>query len=293
MGTVRTFSLALALPLAGCTVAADPSSAEDPSASAEDVKTSPGVNGGACALSPYNCKLRDSGGNRIAHTDGSVDWAVDEHVTVLDGNGDPLGTHDLPTLKLNYGQLRVFGGQRYVYAMSTTAGTSGWFPLAHVTSHTSLAARIGNVHAHRGGLTSMSCYAVADAIDDALASKKVVHDSKEKPGPAGEAAGDYLPRVRANGARSVNLVFNVPGSALGGPAIDHFPAGTKFQRLDVPTDSGKPSIDVPLWTQDANGDFKTPAGSLKFVYGYVVAKTGDVRVGWMAYPALVKSSGCP
>ena len=32
---------------------------------------------------------------------------------------------------------------------------------------------------------------------------------------------------------------------------------------------------------------------MKFIYGYVVAKTGTKRVGWMAYPALEVSSGCP
>jgi hypothetical protein len=139
----------------------------------------------------------------------------------------------------------------------------------------------------------MHCYAIRDSADPTLAEKKVVYDTKEDPGPAGEAAGDYLPRLRANNKRSVNLIFNTPGSALGGPAIDHFPAGTKFQRLDVPTDSGPPSIDVKLWSQDGNGKFRTPAGALKFVYGYIGSKTGDTRVGWMAYDALAVSSGCP
>lgn len=81
--------------------------------------------------------------------------------------------------------------------------------------------------------------------------------------------------------------------ALGGPAIDHFPAGTKFQRLDVPTDKGPPSIDVKLWLQDGNGKFRKPAGEMKFVYGSILGKTSDPRVGWMAYDGLTVSSGCP
>ena len=64
----------------------------------------PGVNGGACYLSPYNCKLRESGGNRIAHTNGDLDWGVAPNATVLDGNGDPLGDNTQPTLKFNFGK---------------------------------------------------------------------------------------------------------------------------------------------------------------------------------------------
>ncbi|MEP7120133.1 MAG: hypothetical protein ABJE95_04445 [Byssovorax sp.] len=106
-------------------------------------------------------------------------------------------------------------------------------------------------------------------------------DSAAAPGPSGEAAGDYLPRLRTNNKRSINLIFNTPGSGLGGPAIDHLPTGTKFQRLDVPTDAGHPSIDVKLWSQDGNGKFLAPAGTMKFVCGSIQSKTGDTRVGWM------------
>ncbi|MGZ3455959.1 MAG: hypothetical protein ACXVEF_40510 [Polyangiales bacterium] len=257
----------------------------------ESVSTSPGVNGGACYLSPYNCKLRVNGGNRIMHADGSLDWGVDDAM-LLDGNGDPLGMATNSTLKFNYGQMRMFHGKHYVYAMTTTTKSSGWFPLASVKSNDVLAGRVGNVDAHRSGLGKMACYEIRDDMDETLAEKKVVYDTTASPGPAGEAAGDYLARVRANGKRSANLAFNVPGSGLGGPAIDHFPAGTKFQRLDVPTTSGAPSIDIKLWSQDSSGHFRKPAGELKFVYGYVVTKPGDVRTGWIPYPALRTSSGC-
>jgi hypothetical protein len=252
-----------------------------------------GVNGSACLLSPYDCKLRARGGNRIAHANGDLDWAVTPGAEVLDGNGDVLGVNKTSTLKFNYGQKRTFKGAPYVYAMTTSNKSSGWFPLSAVVSGDVLAKRVGTATAHRSGLAKMACYEVKDSSDSTLEVKKVVYDTSASPGPAGEAAGDYLPRLRANGKRSINLIYNVPGYGLGGPAIDHFPAGTKFQRLDVPTDSGAPSLDVKLWAQDSKGRFRKPAGTMKFVYGYIESKTGDVRAGWIAYDALKTSSGCP
>lgn len=286
-----------ALLLSGCVAATEESSDQAPESETdaveEEITLRPGVNGGACALSDYNCKLRVEGGNRIAHVDNDIDWGIEAGATVLDGNGDSLGIQKSSTLKFNYGQNRVFGGKHYVYAMATSNHSSGWFPLASVKSADVLGPRVGHVSAHRSGLAKMACYKIKDSADMTLASKKVVFDTQLDPGPAGEAAGDYLPRLRANNKRSVNLIFNTPGSALGGPAIDHFPAGTKFQRLDVPTDNGAPSIDVKLWAQDGNGKFRKPAGSLKFVYGSILSKTGDTRVGWMAYDGLSSSTGCP
>lgn len=286
------FSAIVALQV-GCVVGIDDESGDDTDTLESAVSTRPGVNGGACYASDYNCKLRTEGGNRIAHKDGSLDWGVDKDVDVLDGNGDVLGQSHSSTLKFNYGQKRTFGGAEYVFAMTTSNHSAGWFPLAHVKSGDVLSSRVGNATAHRSGLAKMACYEIRNSMDDTLAAKKVVYDAESAPGPSGEAAGDYLPRLRVNGKRSANLVFNVPGSALGGPAIDHFPAGTKVQRLDVPTDSGRPSIDADLWEQDAQGRFRKPAGSLKFVYGYVVSAPGQIRTGWIAYEALKKSSGCP
>lgn len=256
--------------------------------------TEPGVNGSVCYLSVYNCKLRPHGGNRVAHVNGDLDWAVDANVDVLDGNGDVLGQNHSSTLKFNYGQERTFAGKPYVFALTTSNQSSGWFPLSAVHSGSALAARLGNATAHRAGLGKMACYAVRNDSDPTLAAKKVVYDSSSSPGPSGEAAGDYLAKLRANGKRSANLTYNLPGSGLGGPAIDHFPAGTKFQRLAVTTDkNGPPSLDVKLWVQDAHGHFKTPAGTMKFIYGSIATKTGETRAGWMALDALTVSSGCP
>jgi hypothetical protein len=291
----RFFFLAgLALLVSGCVTNAPEGEMDEEEAgtSQAGVSLTKGVNGGACYMSPYNCKLRVDGGNRIAHVDGTLDWGVDASTPVLDGNGAVLGLEKGSSLKFNYGQERTFAGQRHVFAMTTSNRSAGWFPLSAVQSSDTLSSRVGDVRAHRAGLAKMHCYEVRDSSDPTLEVKKVVKDTTASPGPSGEAAGDYLPRVRENGKRSVNLIFNVPGSGLGGPAIDHFPAGTRFQRLDVPTDSGRPSLDVPLWLQDGSGHFVKPAGSMKFVYGYVVSKTGETRVGWIAYDALTPSSGC-
>lgn len=288
-------STSFASGLAGCAPVGpedDVVEEEESSEDADAVKTYSGVNGGSCYASDYNCKLRNKGGNRIAHVDGSIEWGVNPGVNILDGNGDPMFVSKSNELKFNYGQKRTFGGKVHVFAMSTSNKSAGWFPLDAVKSKDVFKSRIGDATAHRSGLAKMACYEVRNDMDQKLAEKKVVFDTELDAGDSGEAAGDYLPKLRANGKRSINLVYNTPGYGLGGPAIDHFPAGTKFQRLDVPTDDGPPSIDIPLWVQDGKGDFKKRSGELKFIYGYVVSKGGEVRTGWMAYPGLKVSSGC-
>ncbi len=289
-------SAGLAAALSGCAMApADSDASDDESVAevADALQYTSGVNGGACYASSYNCKLRVSGGNRILHTNGDDTWGVFDNLQVLDGDGNVLGANTYGSLKFNYGQERTFNGQSYVFAMSTSNKSSGWFPLSAVTSGSVLQSRLGHVSAHQSGLSHLACYQVKDSTDDVLAAKKVVRDTTSAPGPTGEAAGDYLAKVRANGLRSINLIYNTPGYALGGVAVDHFAAGTKFQRVDVPTDAGPPSIDVPLWTQASNGHFTVAAGTLKFVYGYVRSATGSIRAGWMPYSALETSTGCP
>lgn len=250
-----------------------------------------GVNGDACAESPYNCKLRVSGGNRVATNDPADNdaWELTPGVPVRDGNGEVMITSTKTSTTFNYGQSRTFAGSTYVFAVSTSNSSAGWMPLASIKGSASFAGKVGHVSAKGAGLAEMACYAVRNFHDPVLEFKKVVYDSDD----THERAGDYLPLVRANGRRSVNLTFNVPGFALGGVAVDHFPAGTRFQRLDVPTRSGPPSIDIPLWELDGAGRYRKPAGMMKFIYGRIIAATGTDRVGWMAYDALEPSSGCP
>jgi hypothetical protein len=253
------------------------------------VRLRPGVNGDACAVSPYNCKLRVSGGNRVKKESGDIDWALDTGVPLRDGNGTVVGTSLRLSGAFNHGQTRVFGGAPHAFAVSSSNGSAAWLPLAAIHGHGSFAAKVGHVSAHGAGLADLGCYEIRNGHDASIELKKVVHDSET--GPNGhERAGDYLPLVRANGKRSANLCFNVPGFALGGVAVDHFPAGTRFQRLDVPTSSGRPSIDIPLWVQDSAGRYRKRSGTMKFVYGHVMAATGTRRVGWMAYDALNKAA---
>ena len=250
-----------------------------------------GVNGDACTASPYNCKLRVSGGNRVETNDTTDDdaWGLVTGVPVRDGNGTVVATSTKTSGTFNYGQTRTFAGETYVFAVSTSNSSAGWMPLSSIKGQDSFADKVGHVSALGSALGKLGCYAVRNSHDTTLEFKKVVYDSTADH----ERAGDYLPLVRANGQRSANLTFNVPGFGLGGVAVDHFPAGTKFQRLDVPTDAGAPSIDIPLYVQDSAGRYRTQSGTMKFIYGYVVAATGTKRNGWMAYDALSVSSGCP
>jgi hypothetical protein len=250
-----------------------------------------GVNGNACTESPYNCKLRVEGGNRVLTNDPDDNnaWGLFTGVPIRDGNGKIVGTSTRTSTTFNYGQSREFGGETYVFAVSTSNSSAGWMPLSAIKGKSSFEDKLGHVSAKGAGLAKMGCYEIRNFHDANMELKKVVYDSKE----THERAGDYLPLVRKNGKRSANLTFNVPGFGLGGVAIDHFPAGTKFRRYDVPTDSGAPSIDIPLWVKDSSGRYRKRSGSMKFIYGYVVAATGTKRNGWMAYDALKTSSGCP
>ncbi len=284
----RTLCLVLALlPLACDDVDLDVEELEDGDT---EQRLFAGVNGDACAASTYNCKLRVSGGNRVATNDPDDDnsWAVAQGVPIRDGNGTIVGTSTKTRTTFNYGQSRSFAGETYVFAVSTSNGSAGWMPLASIAGKDSFAGKLGKVSALGAGLAKLGCYQIRDSHDANLEFKKVVYDSKVKH----ERAGDYLPLVRANGKRSANLTFNVPGFSLGGVAVDHFPAGTKFQRLDVPTTDGPPSIDIPLWVDDGQGRYRKQSGTMKFIYGYVIAATGTKRNGWMAYDALQVSDGC-
>jgi hypothetical protein len=289
--------------LAGCAVGSEQM---DPSAERNDgarpIETSvasqalvQGVNGTQCTASPFNCKLRD-GSSRVTTAGGDDSWGISPGASVRDGNGDVLITEvatgtTTPRLTFNYGQTRALAGKAHALALTTSNSSAGWYPIDHILGETSFRARVGEVNAKDPGIGNMACYAVRDSHDPSIEFKKVVFDSQE--GPTGhERAGDYLPLVRANGRRSVNLVFSVPGFGLGGATTDHFLAGAKFQRVQVPTTEGPPSIVIPLWIQDSAGRYRTQSGEMRFLYGYVRASDGTRRFGWMSQDAVEVSSGC-
>jgi hypothetical protein len=251
-----------------------------------------GVNGDACMHSPFNCKLRVSGGNRVQTNDPHDDdsWAVLTGGHLRNGHGQIVAQQTGNRLKFNYGQVRSFAGEPHAFAMSNSNLSSGWYPISAIHGHDSFVNKVGKVSARSpANAKKLGCYQIRNSHDASKELKKVVYDSTA----VHERAGDYMSLPRKNGERSANLCFNTPGFGLGGVAVDHFPHGTRFQRLDVPTSSGVPSIDVPLWVQDDAGRYRKRSGSQKFVYGYVIAQTGTRRVGWMALDALAASSGCP
>ncbi len=251
---------------------------------------SPGVNGDFCVASPYNCRFRE-GSSRVQNAAGGEVWAVTPGASVRDGNGNLLAVQAEDRMTFNYGQTRALAGKAHALALTTSNRSAGWYPFDHIVSEASFRDHVGNVDAKDTGDSRMACYEIKNSHDAGLAPKKVVFDSKE--GPNGhERAGDYLPLVRANGRRSANLIFSVPGFGLGGATSDHYPAGTKFRRISVPTRTGLPSISIPLWVRNSAGRYIVRSGSMRFLYGYIVGD-GVRRFGWMAQDALQQSTDCP
>lgn len=248
-----------------------------------------GVNGDYCTESPFNCRFRAPGvSQRVTTAGGEDSWGVDPGASLRDGNGDVLITMTRTRLTFNYGQTRALAGKAHALALSTNNSSSGWYPIDRILGETSFRARNGEINAKDPGDGKMACYEVRDSHDASRELRKVVYDSDA----THERAGDYMALLRANGRRSANLIFMVPGFDLGGASVDHFPAGAKFQRVSVPTSSGLPSITIPLWVQDSAGRYRTQSGTMRFLYGYIRGN-GDKRFGWMAEDALKVSSGCP
>jgi hypothetical protein len=249
--------------------------------------TAPGVNGSHCIASPFNCRFR-AGGSRVETQAGGESWGIEPGASVRDGNGDVMIAQTGTRLIFNFGQTRLLAGKAHALALTTSNSSAGWYPIDRIKGEESFRKQNGNVDAKDPGRGAMACYEVRDAHDPGIELKKVVRDSTA----VHERAGDYLPLVRDNGKRSVNLIFSVPGFGLGGATTDHFPAGTKFRRVDVPTSSGKPSITIPLWVKNGAGRFVKQSGEMRFFYGFVRAADGVKRFGWMAEDALKVSSGC-
>ena len=274
---------------AGC-IAASEAELEDGEELVEDGEEAlkPGVNGKACLKSPYNCRLRPQGGNRVDKNDGDEKWSVSES-HILDGNGHSMGLQTWDHLRFNYGQRRKFDGVLHVFTWASSVHSAGWVPADAVWGEDSLLDKMGRATAKDPKRGKMACYEIKETFDPSLVDKKIMYDTTSDY----ERGGDYLSMPRGNGQSYANLCFNTPGFGLGGVAVDIFPAGTKFQRVKVPTSSGRPSVDVPLWVKDSAGRYRKRSGSMKFFYGYVKTEPGTKRFGWMSANALKKSSGGP
>ncbi len=246
----------------------------------------PGVNGSKCIASPFNCRFR-AGGSRVETASGKDTWGIEPGASVRDGNGAVVATQTSERMTFNYGQTRLLAGKAHALGLTTSNRSAGWYPIDRIQGEASFRAHNGEVNGKNPGQGTMACYEIRNSHDANIELRKVVHDSVA----THERAGDYLPLVRANGLRSANLIFSVPGFGLGGATTDHFPAGTKFQRLQVPTSEGKPSITIPLWVKDSAGRYRKQAGDMRFYYGSIKAD-GTQRYGWMAEDALQTSAGC-
>lgn len=281
LGTVaRTLCL---LAIAACTDELEDDDDIVTDTSISEIATFAGVNGQWCAVSPYNCRFREPGvSQRVLTAGGLESWGIDNGASLRDGHGDVLGPITNTRLTFNYGQTRKLAGKAHALALTTSNGSAGWYPIDHILGEDSFRVRVGEVNArdpHRG---RMACYEIRDSHDSSIELKKVVYDSHA----THERAGDYLALERANGKRSANLIFMVPGFGLGGATTDHFPAGSKFHRVDVPTNTGKPSITIPLWVKDSAGRYRRRSGQMTFLYGFIVGDDDVKRFGWMARDAL-------
>lgn len=287
----------LGLLAVGCAAPQDESEDEGSTESAESARS--GVNGDSCKRSPYNCSLHP-GDQRVSSTTGSDKFAVDpkysaahKGVPVVDGNGGALGNSTFTSFTMNYGQHRTIQGTEYVYAMSTGLGSSGWVPLDAFVSSAALLKDAGTVTAHGSALgTEMGCYAIKSSYDPKFDKLKLLKGG----GDDAQEPNDYLPQKRANGKVYGTISFNVPGDALGGPNVDIFPAGTKFQRLEVPTWESPqlPSLGAKMYAKAKGAStYTVDAGEMKFLYGYVKTTEGVTRYGWMALDGAEVSSGCP
>lgn len=278
------------------------------------------VNGSYCEDSPYNCTLKPGGGEPrvIYSSSGGPDrynWGVAPFAPVLDGNGRKISEHLAISaaegkLVFNYGQVRVFNGERHAFTKGTASGTTGWIPISKLSHQTLFDKRVGKVSAQGKDLEKMGCYAVRKEQNAELARliavPKYVNDALLP------LAEDYLQSAGSMEEPGlINLVFNLPGGKLGGAAVDRFPVGTKFQRLRVPTyaSNGRlPSIKRRLYKivnkqtgaevigvdrLDDSMQLVDAGKTLTFVYGYVVAETNTKRNGWIPFEALEPSTKCP
>lgn len=204
------------------------------------------------------------------------------------------------SVRINYGMWQEVEGETYVYAFgvdfdhevtdaSGAKGTvrgvaSGWIKLSDVVDFQS--ALSGMLKQPplmppppEGKVDYETC-----TITGAGESAAVVERLERKVNPCvfagSEAARDYLRRpTNMTSAGYVNLLFNVPGNAGGGVAMDTVPVKTKFYRA-------KSGIPVPMNIELYAPRSPSVVGHMKFVYGYVLGANKQRRYGWMAERAL-------
>jgi hypothetical protein len=310
MNALRTALLFAATAIFATACASAPGEDETTDGTSDELVSGRGVNSNYCVRSPFNCQLRGvkSSGQRVERTSTSENtmWPVAVRpVTVLGGDGKPKGAMTIFSPLLNYGQVRTFGGQKHVYALSAGIGP-GWVPVAAFADKDLILAHVGSAvgkgaTADGTKLRALGCFHVRSESKRSAIIEQSANDGKDrykilKNTTVDEQEGepnDYLPVQHAGVAVPyMAMTFNVPGDAIGGPSIDTFPKGTIFHRLDVPLWGGNPHsyLDVKLWKRNNLGpkavyDVPSDLAPMRFYYGYVES-AGERRYGWMAEDGL-------
>lgn len=212
--------------------------------------------------------------------------------------GSPSDAEGKPAVKINYGQFKTIGSDRYVYAFSceyeyatdVQAGdpptpvmgedrASGWIKINDIADFKDVVNKMIPVEGQPPDVTGLSHFKKCTIIG----GNSRYGDLKVNPcrDLTNEAAKDYLERKEKHKRPGqpqplgfVNLLYNLTVST------DTFQVGTDFYRLDAKR-TPEP-VKIPLYAPCSSiaRDYMT------FVYGFVEDATMTRRYGWIAKAAL-------
>lgn len=225
---------------------------------------------GITCNAPHSCMLPNlsaANPNRATNpADGSNEWPITPDTTLFDGIGGAHGIIKSPSVRLNYGQRKVIGGDAHVYAFAVEiesgAGASGWIVQSAVEGDVESMPTVSAEDPGKGDYEAP--FVVTGGDPAAFGDLKVDPDFDG----SHEAASDYLRRDDD----VVNLLYNLPG--VGGVATDTLPLGVRFHRS-----RGVASVERPLYHPGSREIVRT----MRFVYGHI-----GTRWGWIAYDALTE-----
>jgi hypothetical protein len=250
---------ALALALTGC-LAETADDMDEDAAAFDDAVTS--------CKGPFDCKLPNTGAanaNRATNPqNGTDDWPIKAGTVLYNGFGQARGVITAGTVNINYGQRKVIGGTRYVYAFAVPLDNgkhaSGWVIESQVTANIGSMPTVSAKNPGKGDYQTIFTVTGGDPA--------VFGDLKVAPNYTGSnvAATDYLKRD----GDVFNLLYNLPG--VGGVSTDTLPIGTHFHRS-----LGVLAVDLPLYNPGSSKVVRT----MRFVYGHV-----GTRYGWIARDAV-------
>jgi len=265
------------------------------------------VDGRQCYGSELNARQAESKGtksNRVVNPKrpgGDVLWPVEKGARIVDGAGTLIGTvapqtaggERLSLSKFNHGMTKVLNGEVHVYSFATPVrlatprdgrsevGVSAWMPLREVIDKETL---LDLLHPGTGKVPAVELsgetFRITGGNPKEFATEdgtplKIVKNVNTPP-----KAIDYLVRD----AGTINVLYCVPGFALGGHGLDSFlvSSGAQFR-------PGKDIRKITVPTYFPPGHAKagevTPK-PMTFVYGAVEVKGAPPVFGWVAEAAL-------